>query len=237
MTAALLLGALPSAGFAQDALDVTPEGVVWSLTSVGDTAVPSGVDANLYLEDGDANGNAGCNSFSGSYSLDGSSLTFDPNMAVTQAFCEGPAQNVEDAFLPALATVASWSIEGTALSLADEAGTTVLTYEEPAVTVTETDVIAMDGDLERLNTRINNTGQDIKSLNTDKLRERVSANEAILAAVSTRVDNQNVRALRDRVAANEAVLNEITERFINVRSRVRDLERRVAALEKAVSAN
>jgi len=236
LTAALLLGALPAATLAQDALDVTPEGVVWTLTSVGGTAVPAGVDATLYIEEGDANGNAGCNSYSGSYSLDGSSLSFDANMAVTQAFCEGPAQDVEDAFLPALSTVSSWSIEGIEMTLADESGATVLTFEEPAVTVTETDVIALDGELDRLNTRINNTRQDINSLDVDRLRQRVAGNEAILAEVSTRVQNQNVRALRDRVAANEAVLNEVTKRFINVRSRVRNLEQRVAALEKALAA-
>jgi hypothetical protein len=65
----------------------------------------------------------------------------------------GFAQDVEDGFLPALATVASWSIEGIELTLADDSGTAVLTFEEPAVMVTETDVIALDGDLERLNTR------------------------------------------------------------------------------------
>ena len=38
----------------------------------------------------------GCNEFSGSYELDGSSLTFGEEMSVTLAFCEGPGQLLED---------------------------------------------------------------------------------------------------------------------------------------------
>ena len=38
--------------------------------------VPEGVTPTLRLEDGQVSGSTGCNSFSGSYTLDATSLTF-----------------------------------------------------------------------------------------------------------------------------------------------------------------
>jgi heat shock protein HslJ len=231
--AAMLVTVLPGATFAQDELEVTPEGAVWSLISVGDLEVPAEVGANLYMEAGEANGNAGCNSFSGTYELDGASLSFAPEMAVTLAICGGPSQDVEDAHLPALGAVASWSIEGNILSLADESGTVVLTYEEPTVDLTVTDIEALIGELTRLDDRITKTRQDVRSLNIPKTQIAVEENTAAIDALAKTVKNQNVPGLRDRVIANEAVLTDLTDRFTNLRARVRDLEGRVKALEDA----
>lgn len=212
MTAALLVSALPAATLAQDEIvdefDVSPEGVVWTLTATGETPVPAGVEASLFMEGGEANGSTGCNSFSGTYTLDGDSLAFDEDFAVTQAFCEGAPGEVEQAYLAALPTVASWSMEGNELSLADEAGSVVLTYVEPIVDITETDIDALIAELERLHLRINNTRQDVRQLNVDRLRERV--------------------------VANEAVLEDLTERFINVRARASRMEKRLATIEEAL---
>jgi heat shock protein HslJ len=217
--AALFVTALPAAAIAQDEaadeLGASPEGVAWTLTATGETPVPPEVGANLFMEDGEANGSTGCNSFSGTYEIDGASLSFDENFAVTQAFCEGEPGEVEQAYLAALPTVASWSIEGTELTLLDGAGATALTFEQPVVEVTETDVAALDTELRfledeitRLEGRINNTRQDVRQL--------------------------NVPELRDRVEANEEVLEEVTRRFINVRERVVELERQVRRLNRAV---
>ena len=228
---ALSLTALPAAMVAQDDAGATPEGVVWNLTSAGDLAVPPDVEATLFMENGEANGSTGCNSFSGAYELDGDSLTFDENFAVTMAFCEGAPGEVELAYMAALPTVASWSIEDSELSLADDAGTVVLAFAEAPVEIVESDIVALIGELERLDQRINNTRQDMRQLNVDALRERVAANEATHDELSKLVTDQNVPGLRDRVIANEAVLDDLSERFINVRKRVRDLEERVEAIE------
>ncbi len=236
MTAALFVMALPAASFAQDeateVLDVSPEGVVWSLTSIAGDLVSAEVNASLYMEDGEANGNAGCNSYSGTYTLDGESLVFDPDMAITLALCEGPAQAVEDAYLPLLATVASWAIEGNLLSLADESGSVVLAYEEPIVDVTETGIDALLAELVRLDDRISKTRQDVRSMNIPKTQSQVEQNGVAIAELSKTVENQNVPGLRDRVIANEEILIQLSKTVDNVRSRVKSLEQRVTAIEK-----
>jgi heat shock protein HslJ len=232
LAATMLVSAISTVVVAQDELDVTPEGVVWSLTSTGGEPVPAEVNASLYVEDGEANGNAGCNSFSGTYQIDGASLVFDPNVAVTLAICDGPAQQVEDAHLPLLATVASWSITGNELSLADEGGSVVLTYEQPTVDITLTDIDALLAELVRLDERITRTRQDVRSLNIPQTQQEVLKNAEAITALGATVTEQNVPRLRERVKANEAVLNDLTDRFVNLRSRVKDLEGRVEAIEE-----
>ena len=107
------------------------EGISWQLVeqTVDGTmsAVPDGVVVTLLLEDGEASGIGGCNNYFGGYTLDGSSLTFDA-MGATQMFCEGPAGEVEAAYLANLALVASWASDGSTLSLADAEGAVILEY-------------------------------------------------------------------------------------------------------------
>lgn len=111
------------------------EGVAWLLTSQtvdgqlapvassGDTPVV----VSLRLEDGRAGGNAGCNNYFAEYTLADTSLTFGP-IGATQMFCEGAPGEVETAYLANLAAVASWSSDGSTLSLADANGSVVLEY-------------------------------------------------------------------------------------------------------------
>lgn len=144
LAAALLGVSLPISVLGQDAVD-TPEGVGWSLSQyVSDgvlTDVPEGVAATLLLEDGVARGSAGCNSFNGSYTIDGSMIAFDTAIATTLMACEGDAQDVETAYLAALPTVASWSISDGVLELADPDAVPVLVYAGP---VDETAVSDLD---------------------------------------------------------------------------------------------
>lgn len=126
----------PILNFLPAAVEPTPtvEGVTWLLTGQAVdgqlAALPSGdppIVVSLFMEDGTANGSGGCNNYFGSYTLDGSSLAFGP-MGATQMFCEGPAGEVETAYLANLATVASWASDGSTLSLADAGGMVVLEY-------------------------------------------------------------------------------------------------------------
>ena len=110
------------------------EGITWLLTSQAVdgqlAALPSGdppIVVSLLLDEGRAAGAGGCNNYFASYTLDGSSLVFGP-IGATQMFCEGPAGEVETAYLANLATVASWASDGSTLSLADASGTIVLEY-------------------------------------------------------------------------------------------------------------
>ncbi len=126
----------PILNFLPAAVEPTPtvEGVTWLLTGQAVdgqlAALPSGdppIVVSLFMEDGTANGSGGCNNYFGSYMLDGSSLAFGP-IGATQMFCEGPAGEVETAYLANLAAVASWASDGLTLSLADAGGMVVLEY-------------------------------------------------------------------------------------------------------------
>lgn len=114
--------------------EVSIEGVTWLLSSQavdGElAALPAGdppLVVSLLMEEGRASGSAGCNNYFGGYTLDGASLTFG-DMGATQMFCEGPAGEVETAYLANLAAVASWASDGSTLSLADAAGAVILEY-------------------------------------------------------------------------------------------------------------
>ena len=77
LAASMLLGALPGVALAQDAeAEITPEGVEWTLTTLAGDAVPAEVETTLFLSGGEVVGNAGCNSYFGSYEIDGDALTF-----------------------------------------------------------------------------------------------------------------------------------------------------------------
>jgi len=113
------------------------EGVTWQLVEylVGGDAmapVPDGVVATLTLQGGAAGGNGGCNVFTTDYTLDGSSITFDPPTS-TMMFCEGPGGEVETVYFASLPLVTSWASDGGRLSLNDASGAPLLVFE-PAPT-------------------------------------------------------------------------------------------------------
>jgi heat shock protein HslJ len=111
------------------------EGITWLLTSQaveGQLApVASSADTpvvvSLRLEDSRAGGNAGCNNYFAEFALEDTSLTFGP-IGATQMFCEGAPGEVETAYLANLAAVASWSSDGSTLSLSDASGSVILEY-------------------------------------------------------------------------------------------------------------
>jgi heat shock protein HslJ len=84
----------------------------WDLVEIGPTAdFANLVPTIVFAADGSVSGFAGCNSFSGSYTTAGSTLTFGP-LASTKMACQRPASAVEDEYLRALAGVSVWSIGG-----------------------------------------------------------------------------------------------------------------------------
>lgn len=108
----------PASDTGADPLD----GTSWTLMSIDDQAVPAtDTDLTLDFAAGTASGSSGCNTFSGSYTIDGTSLSFGP-MAVTQKACEPEVSAVETDYLTALQGVTAWAIPadaamGTELSL------------------------------------------------------------------------------------------------------------------------
>ena len=123
--------AASSAGAGGDIADTS-----WSLKTYAEggsaTSVPDGVFADLaFTADGAASGSSGCNQFSGSYTVDGATLTFG-QLATTMRACEAPASTVETAVLANLAAVRTFTASAGTLELFDESGTAVLTYDVAA---------------------------------------------------------------------------------------------------------
>ncbi len=94
------------------------DGTTWMLTSLdGDTPIVGGIFI-LEFSDGQATGTAGCNSFFGEYTQDGSSVSM-PLLAMTEMYCMDPEglMDQENAFLKVLGQVDSFSVEGSQLRL------------------------------------------------------------------------------------------------------------------------
>lgn len=81
--------------------------------------------------DGKVAGFSGCNRFSGSFSQTGTELTFG-NAAMTQMACPAPYGKLEQDFLKAMASVASYEITGAGVLMRDSAGQIVLQLGRPA---------------------------------------------------------------------------------------------------------
>jgi heat shock protein HslJ len=105
----------------------------WKLLSYGDAANPTsalpGVDAILEFEKGHVSGNVGCNSFSGSYEMQGDSITFGPMMA-TEMYCEETSAQ-EQGVLGILASEAVMKVklDRNILTLTSEDGSSVIQLE------------------------------------------------------------------------------------------------------------
>jgi heat shock protein HslJ len=115
------------------AMTATLEGTTWQLTGyVGPAGnllpVPAAVSASATFSAGTVSGNAGCNEYSGSYTVDGDKLTIG-QVAATKKAC-GPAETaLETAYLAALGKVATYSIDGESLELKTTEGKVGLEFE------------------------------------------------------------------------------------------------------------
>jgi heat shock protein HslJ len=79
--------------------------------AVNDAPVAGARPLTLRLDGGRASGNAGCNSFSGTYKLSEERLEFGP-LATTRMACEPAIMDQEARFLATLAAVRSYSRYG-----------------------------------------------------------------------------------------------------------------------------
>ena len=112
-----------------------PEGVAGSYTVTGvnngQGAVVSTAateKANItFAADGTVSGNTGCNSFAGTYEVDGSKVTIHGNVAATMMACEPDAQALEQQFLTALGNVTTWERSGQQVTLRGNSGEAQLT--------------------------------------------------------------------------------------------------------------
>jgi heat shock protein HslJ len=98
----------------------TVRGTEWSLVTLNGTAVATtGRKPTLLLgNDNRASGFAGCNQFSGAYSLGSDSLKFS-NMAMTRMFCADTA-DLEQGYVAALESIRAYRVSETTLELLDD---------------------------------------------------------------------------------------------------------------------
>ena len=91
-------------------------GTSWVLQGLSGTQLGTGVPTIAFGTDGNVTGSAGCNTFNGTYTVDGSSISFGP-LASTKMACPVADMAVETAFLAGLAGAKSWSIQALFLTL------------------------------------------------------------------------------------------------------------------------
>ena len=98
--------------------DATPlEGTTWTLVTVdGTPAVASDVAAEMTFADGQVSGSTGCNTFNGSYELDGDQLSFGP-LASTMMACEDALATQESTVFTILDAAESYAIDGDELTI------------------------------------------------------------------------------------------------------------------------
>jgi heat shock protein HslJ len=86
-------------------------GTSWRLVSVDGQAVGEVVPTLIFEADGSVHGSSGCNTYSGTAAIDGSTISFGP-LVSTMMGCLGPAQAVETVYVAALQSATSWAIDG-----------------------------------------------------------------------------------------------------------------------------
>lgn len=147
VVAALLLAACgddddsddSSAGTAAGGDSLSIEGPLWLLTDAGEGADAGAADSTLKLEGGNTSGNSGCNSFSGSYTIDGDSLTFGALASTAMACAEPAVGELETVVLAGLEATEKYAIVGETLVLEDADGNALLSYSvAPAVNLAGT---------------------------------------------------------------------------------------------------
>ena len=240
LSASLLVSALPGLTLAQDEGPYPVEGVQWALNTMSGEAVPEGVEVSLFLSGGEVVGNAGCNSYFGSYEISAQSLTFPNAFGTTQMFCEGPAQETEDAYLPLLQSTAGWTVDdGGMLNLTDADGAVMLVYGEPPVDITATDIDALLATLEDLQMQIDTASAEVTalaeaaaSINVNKFDKRLTSVEKNVTELDKKVGGISSANLKKRIEANETAIAANQGKISELNKTVNKLRDRIKALEE-----
>ena len=134
-----ILGLLLMSGLATSAQEAetstaTPpvlEGTLWQLATYANAdgeMVEAQAETTLELSNGEFGGNAGCNRYGGSYTLDGTTLELGNAVSTLMACADEAVMAQETAYLPALANVASYAIVDDQLQLLDADDNVLMTF-------------------------------------------------------------------------------------------------------------
>jgi len=110
-------------------------GTMWYLNSFIDvqgniwTPVQKNPISLQFSQDGKVSGNAGCNSYSGTYTVTGAGMSIS-GFAVTRMYCGEPGvMDLESTYLAILPMMKVYRISGNALTLSDGTGTITMIYD------------------------------------------------------------------------------------------------------------
>lgn len=105
-----------------------PTGWTWTLVELNGQPLVENTVIDMTLTSDEASGTGGCNGYNGAITIDGSSFTVATEMARTMMACEDAIMAQEDAYLAALADVATFEIVDDDLLLMDADGTVVARF-------------------------------------------------------------------------------------------------------------
>jgi heat shock protein HslJ len=123
LAACASLGSQPGGGG-----DLT--GKVWALTEL--MGKPPGAGTGIsaqFSSDSKVSGSAGCNRYSGTYTVSGNSITISSSMATTMMMCEDSVMQQENAYLKALGEAKTYEVKGDQLTLAGTDKTSLAIYK------------------------------------------------------------------------------------------------------------
>jgi heat shock protein HslJ len=105
-------------------------GPLWSLDTINNQPlVPgSGISAQ-FTSDGKLSGSAGCNQYSGTYSVSGNTMKISSSLATTMMACQQNIMDQENAYLKALGEVKNYTVSGDQLTLSDANNNSLLVYK------------------------------------------------------------------------------------------------------------
>lgn len=98
----------------------------WTLVRLNGADIIPESTVTLHFEDGAVSGNAGCNTYGGSYTVEDEQITMGEAFS-TEMYCMDPEglMDQEAAYLTALHTAATFQIEGDTLTLWDARGNAI----------------------------------------------------------------------------------------------------------------
>jgi heat shock protein HslJ len=125
---AVILAACASPASQTGGGDLT--GKVWALTELmGKPPVAgTGISAE-FGADGKVSGSAGCNRYSGAYTISGNSITFSSPLATTMMMCDAAVMDQENAYLKALGDAKTYAVKGDQLTLIGANNTSLAVYK------------------------------------------------------------------------------------------------------------
>lgn len=106
------------------------EGTEWTLLSLNGERPIAGTELTLEFHSGnEIDGSAGCNSFGGTYAVDGNSLTIT-ELYHTEMACTEPdgVMEQEQTYVELLRQTAGYTVTDDELTLVNDAGDTILTF-------------------------------------------------------------------------------------------------------------